>query len=280
MVDGVLPMGADNKTVARSLMFYDWEKPIAGDWLDVVENFFSKFDVSIQEGSGHAANKNSHGSYKRVKKRLKSFLSDYNDSFSIRLRGTPLLDPLSSHYPTDVQFCLSVDFTGQKKGMISVIDSLVGSCDVLVASIAEDLFSFTGPTYGGAWDFPIASGPGEYLAFVNVRPRGMKANHNKEYAERIIRFRNNTRHRKLRVADGYFREIYPINFLRSSHLNMPFQDEALSRFMETCGHLSEVDYMKNLFRWDIAPGRLDEIRRSLETSGLILSSACEPMLIH
>lgn len=111
-------------------------------------------------------------------------------------------------------------------------------------------------------------------------PVGVSWNSNREYADRITRWRDNRQLKKLTTRAGYFREIYPINFVLDTHLAMPFRGGMLSEFMQANGTLRPLDMHDEIFRWDVPDPIIPHVRGSLEESGLILSSNAPPLIIN
>ena len=172
---------------------------------------------------------------------------------------------------------MGIVHAGQKIGSLAVDESQVTRFHVLADRAAPIIFSVLGSAYGGCWDFPLSYGAGGYVATLVTVPRGVGVMANEEYGARLNRWRDNIWHKKLRARQGYFREVYPINFLVENHLNASFQGAPLSKFMEATGTLRRCEFSEEMFRWDVSESNLGEVRMALEPSGLVLSSAAEPV---
>ena len=281
MIQGVLPDTFGLDSLARCLMIYDWERPIDRSWLDAFEAPFAEFGAVPVEGTGHLEKKKSHGAYKRVRKKLAEFLENAEEKqdFSVRIRSEET-DPNDGFCPSDVVVSFGLSDSSRKAACVAVRESLVSGPDELIERVERAIFDKCGAFYGGAFDFPAAFGPDAYLVSLGAIPKGHKWNSNREYSARITRWRKNTLNRKLRPSRGYFREIYPINFVLETHLNMPFRDAPLSKFMEATGALRPFEFNEKMYRWDVPDEHLNEVREALEPSGLVLSSETEPLQIN
>ena len=274
----VLPEDWDGSGgMARCLTFYDWEREIGPQWLDLVEEIFTEFEVTPYEGTGNLGEAHSHGRYKRVRKRLRSFLeADEGQRRDFRIQGEPYLKT-EAFFPSDMGVVWAIRDFGERKGAIAVRGTRVESCEALVGSVGEKLFRNIGAAYGAAFDFPTLYGPDAYLSSVGAIPRGTSSRENRNYTARLTRWRDNIWHLGLRASQGFMREVYPINFLLEAHLGMPFQGRPLSEFMEKVGDLRPSDFHAGMYRWDVPIERLDVVRQELEPSGLILSSPTPPL---
>ena len=262
-------------------MVFDWERQVESSWLDVFEFLFSEFDLEPAEGTGNLGKRQSHGAYKRVRRKLAEFLGEAEEaeSFSIRIRSEAT-HPRDGFFPSDALVSFGVSSGPRKAACFAVREGLVSAPDELVQRIGPPVLSKFGAFYGGAWDFPAAFGPDAYLVSLGAVPKGHLSTSNADYFARITQWRKNVLNRKLRPASGYFREVYPINFLLETHLNMPFRDEPLSGFMTETGTLRSCDFNEQMYRWDVPKERLEEVQGALESSGLILSSEVEPLRIN
>ena len=281
MIRGILPDTCGLESMARCLMVFDWECPIDSSWLDAFEAPFAEFGAVPVEGTGHLEKRKTHGAYERVRKKFAEFLEDAEEKqdFSVRIRSEET-DPNDGSCPSDVIVSFGVSSPARKAACVAVRESLVSDPDELIERVGRTIFDKCGPFYGGAFDFPAAFGPDAYLASLRAIPKGHKWNSNRDYSARITRWRKSILNRKLRPSRGYFREIYPINFLLETHLNMPFRDAPLSKFMEVTGALRPFEFNEKMHRWDVPEKQLKEVREALEPSGLVLSSEAEPLQIN
>lgn len=279
MIEGILPQTYGRDEQAHCLMMFEWTKPINSSIQKFVENSFSKFNSFPMVGTGHNKNANSHGSYNRVKKRLYGFLDDKDESekFDIRIRDK---NPESTNgfFPCNVEFVANNSDTHPKQAQISVSETVLGNPVDIVDLLMEDLLNEFGVFCGGCWSFPSHYGPASYLSSIEAIPQGEAWGKNKPYAERITRWRNNVWRKNFNPSSGYFREIYPTNFLLPSHLKMPFRNKTLSSYLDSHGQISTVVNSNKMFRWDLTNDELDNVRHDLEDSGLILSSETQPII--
>ncbi len=278
MMDGVVPDTFGLDRLASCLMVYDWHEPIGSNALDRLEACFNTFGQPPLVGTGHLDDKKSHGAFRRVRKRLAEFLDEYQESCSLGVKlECDLIDERKSSFATMISASIGASRSGERSASIAVDESHVSGPNDLVDAIASTVFEVTGPCYGGAFRFPVMFGPDGYRVSVGMAPRGVHAMANRAYMARITRWRDNLLHRKLRPSSGFFREVYPINFLLSAHLNMPFRDTQLSEFMQANGTLSHCGLQGGMYRWDVPEESLDDVREALEPSGLILSSPAKPL---
>lgn len=263
---------------ARCFMFYDWEKPIGPEWLDLATEIFSEFGQTISQGTGNLGDKHSHGQFSRVRKKLVGFLDDVkknpNSHFDIRLRSSAHTQT-DDFFPCDLEMVLAAQDSRCKDGAIAVRETLVRGCASLVERIAPKVSHATGVAYAHVFDFPTLFGPASYLASIGAIPRGMSSLINKEYRARITRWRDN-RWKGFLTNQGYLREVYPINYVLDAHLSMPFRNRPLSEYMKSVGDLKVTEYHDKIYSWTVPADRLDRVRIELEPSGLILSSPTTP----
>ena len=281
MVKGVLPDTYGLDAQARFLMIHELEHRVDATWMNLFEDVFAELGAPPFEGTGFLGEKKSHGSYRRVRKKLGEFLdsSTSGDNFGVRIRSESKY-PEEGFFPSDLGIFLGQSNIRPTYIGIAARPPFVHNVDALIEKIGKARFEVFGTFYGGAWDFPTAFDPEGYLVSVGAIPKGHKWGSNREYSERLTRWEDNIWRRKLRASRGYFREIYPINFLLETHLNMPFRDEPLSKFMEATGALRPFEFNEKMYRWDVPDETLNEVREALEPSGLILSSDVEPLQIN
>lgn len=281
MPKGILPETYGLDALAQCLMVFDWEYQAEASWLESIEDVFSELDQSPAEGTGHLGDAKSHGKYRRVRKRLGEFLAagGKGQNFSIRVRSDET-HRQDGFLPSNLSISCNAANTSGKSAGVALRAEIIDDLKEFVRRIETPVFKCFGAFYGGAWAFPAAFGPDSYLVSLSTIPKGHKFDSNNDYSARITRWRDNIWHRKVRPSRGYFREVYPINFLLETHLNMPFRDEPLSTFMKETGVLRPCELNKKMHRWDVPPERLKEVRETLEPSGLILSSEAEPLYIN
>jgi hypothetical protein len=265
--------------IAYCLMFYDWEKPVGSAWLNFAMNTFAEFGQTIQQGTGNLDAQHSHGGYARVKKKISGFFDENRQNigrdFDIRLRG-PINFEADAFFPCEIELVLGITKLGYKSGILAVRETLAGSCESLIGRVGQSLFAKTGVAYAGAFEFPTMFGPSFYECSMGAIPHRMSSQINETYGHRIARFSQN-RYKGFLTKDGYLREVYPINFLMDTHLEMPFKGASFHEFAQRVGKLEKAYGVQAIYRWDVPLENLDEVRQALEPSGLILSSTYPPM---
>jgi len=281
MIKGVSPDTYGLDAQARFLMIHECENRVDATWMNCFEEIFAKLGRPPFEGTGFLGERRSHGSYRRVRKKLCEFLDNSisGENFGVRI-CSEVKYPEEGFFTSELGVFLGRSNIRPIYVGIAARPALIDSIDALVEKIGKGCFQVFGAFYGGAWNFPTAFAPDLYLISVDAIPRGHKWGSNREYSARITRWETNIWHRKLRASSGYFREVYPINFLLDTHLNMPFRDQPLSKFMEATGVLQPFKYNKKMYRWDVPDENLNAVREALEPSGLILSSDAEPLRIN
>ena len=274
---GITPEIDNGGPRLRCLMFYEWEVPFDERCLFLSEMLLSEFGSMPVEGTGSLGKKEAHGAYKKVRTRLAGFLTGAGtDAPSIRVRSAPrVAEP--DFFPSALEASMGIVHAGQKIGLFAVDEQEIANIHALANRAAPIVFGVLGAAYGGCWDFPAEYGAGGYVATVITVPRGVNVMANEEYGARLNRWRDNIWHRKLRARQGYFREIYPINFLLDAHLGRSFRGARLSKFMEATGTLRPCAFNEKMYQWDVPDETIGEVRIALEPSGLVLSSPAEPL---
>lgn len=271
----VLPEDWDGTgEIVRCFTLYDWQREFSPERLDVAESIFAEFRVTAYEATARRGEDKSSGRYRRIRKRLVQFLDTANGQhrpdFLIQSQPTTKAE---AFFPCDLEMAWAVTLAHRKQLMVAVLATHAASCGDVITRIGQSLFELTGAAYGAAFDFPARYGPTFYLSSLSTIPRGTSSVANEHYTDRLTRWRANWPH----ASQGYFREIYPINFVLDGHLRMPFEGQPLSDFMDNVGDLHPSQYAEGMYRWDVPPDRLETVRHELEHSGLILSSATPPL---
>lgn len=264
-----------NSDVAYCLTFYDWSNLVGTEWIEIAKNIFSEFGENIYEGTGNLGSQHTHGQFNRVQKKLVSFLDKLKNSnnefnFDVRLLSEKYKEN-DAFFPGNIEIVIGVKSSGKKNGLIAIRENKIGSLDQMVEKIGNIVFESTGATYAGLFEFPTLFGPDCYLSGVSSIPSGMSSLINETYSTRITQWRDNC-WAGFSPKQGYFREIYPINFLFESHITATFNNKPLVHYMEKFGILSKSNF-NNMYRWDIPEKNLDQVRIDLEKSGLILSAS-------
>ena len=268
----------------RCLIFHEWETPLDARFLSLAETLLSGFGSTAVEGSAtltddRGEEKDVHGDYRKVRRKLARFLAEPGDaSPTVQIWGAPrIADSGFFRFAYDIGAGVAHD--GQTYGWFAAHETQVSHFRVLADRAAPMVFGALGSGYGGCFDFPARYGVAGYVATVVTVPRGVSVMANEAYADRLQRWRENIWHRGLRARQGYLREVYPVNFLLEAHLRMPFRGAPLARFMEAEGRLEPCAFNAAMYRWDVPEENLGAVRMALEPSGLVLSSAAEPLRV-
>lgn len=275
MIKGIFPETIDNGPKAICVMLYDWENQLGIELLNVIEKIFLNFGLVPYEGSGSLADKRSHGRYNRVRKKLATFLEETSDETEfrdIRILSDNIYDIEEPFCPSKLGVVWSSGTRKNKAACIYVREDAIPDSKSFIQYIERNVFTLTGRFYGGVWSFPTAFGPESYLSAIMASSKRLDGKSNHEYKQRITKWRDNTR-KGLWPRLGYFREIYPINYITINHINSLFLGKPLSSFMEVNGELKKCDFNNDMYRWDIPENNLDHVRNALEDSGLVLSSS-------
>ncbi len=267
----IIPSADDDAESTHCIMFYEYNNDVTADWLETAESFFTLFKLSPAKANGHVGKKKSSGSYFRIKEKLKNFLILSSEDYELDIR----ID--SKHiYKDEKFFPCKMRYSRQKihlrQGVIAVRSSSSDSLDNFISVIAEPLFNSIGISYAHAFDFPACYGPDYYLASVGTVLSRDSLSKNENYKKRLTNWRDNIWHKKKKPSQGFFREIYPINFLLQAHLDRDFQGRPLEDYMKKVGTLERCDFNPEVFRWDVSEDVIDSVRQALEPSGLVLSA--------
>jgi len=277
-LSGIVPKLDGYRRVARCLMLYDWKADVGPEWLELVERSFRRVQLEPVEATATSGDQKSHGSYKRLRKRLAEFLSQLSAGTAhpnIIVSAGSMADG-EAFFPFRASIVLNSIHPALVSVMVAMDETLVSSCEELLAMCGEEVFAILGPAYGCAWNFPCVLGPSFYLASVIARPAGVEPAELDRYGERLTRWRDR-RWAGHRPTFGYLREVYPINFVLERHLSVPFSGHALTSLMQTTGRVSSVRGVNGLFKWEVSADRLCDTRVQLENSGLVLSAVREPI---
>ena len=258
---------------AHCFMFYEHHRDLCTDWLDAVTQIFSLFGLEPSHVLATGPKKKINGGYSRVRKRLSAFVQEHSrsDDFDVQIDSRRRHE-YEDFLPCDLRLAWNNSTADIAAGMVSVRSERAGGLADMADRVAPIVYGQIGPAYANAFDFPAIYGPGYYLSSVGTFLRGQSTLANEEYNARMTRWRDRVWHDGKRPSQGYFREIYPINFLFETQLSSSFRGRNLSDYMLEHGSLERCEFDAGIFRWDIEPGTLHVVRRDLETSGLVLSS--------
>ena len=254
-------------------MFYDFEHKITPDWLDMAENLFQIFGYEPSFAIGNFNKKHSDGSYKRIRKRLLSFLTEAEEGDSMDMRLDSIHDvPEEGFFPCQMHIVWVNHLGGIRDGEVSLRMSAKDDLYKFIDIVAPVIFKKVGKAYGSAFIFPAIYGPDAYHATMSSIPKGGGPNDNPEYSARLMNWCYNNLIKNKRPSQGFFREIYPINFVLQAHLDRDFQGRPLEHYMKKVGTLERCDFNPDIFRWDVSEDVIDSVREALEPSGLVLSA--------
>jgi len=281
MIKGLYPETFKLDRLAHCMMIYAWDSSSSFSFQHYIEELFSLFDMSPDQGTGSNETTNTHGSYKRVRKKLYTLVDMENnrERFDFRVR-TSDQNIKQGFFPSNLEFVANKSNIHPKQAQFAIKDGVVNSCEKMIEKVLEITLREFGAFCGGCWSFPAEFGPAEYLSSVGSLPQGIKWGSNEYYVQRITRWKNNIWRNGYTPEKGYFREIYPINFLFQAHLDMPFRNKSLSAYLERHGVITALDTSKKMFRWDLNDEELMGVRIDLEDSGLILSADIKPLAIN
>lgn len=262
----VSPVPPGSAPAAYCLAFYDWGQKLNDQWLDRIEAVFATCGLTPWEGTGNTDDGGrTHGKYSRVRKKLRSFLS--KEGPDIRVQSPTTNE--DSFFPCELTFVLHTKASGMPEGMIAIRSSSAQSLRAFVEQMESAVFGSTGPAYATGFEFPAKYGPDAYLSSISAMPKGV-AGVSQVYEERITQWRDNTDD-GFRPRDGFLREVYEINFLTDTHLVQQLGAETLEGFIRRHGVVTPGP-TNGVTRWDVPSKSLDQVRRELEPTGLVLSS--------
>lgn len=269
----LLPERASDFETAHCLMFYEYAEPFSADWIEAVELLFAQFGEQAAIVTSRIGGKPVRGGYKRAKGRLARALenaSSRNDP-DIRI-DSEHITPDDAFFPCRMRVTFSTSIGKIRQGVIAVRTTPRLNLSRMVDIVAPVLFSMIGRAYAHAFDFPAAYGPDFYLSSVGAVLRGESGHANRGYNKRITQWRDRTWHEQKEPSQGYLREVYPINFLLAEQLQAWVFEKRLGEYATSVGELHKCNFCDNLYRWEIDHSELDDVRRYLEHSGLILSA--------
>jgi len=273
MIKNIFPENIDN-TTAVSFLICNWTNKLDGELLYIIESIFKYFGLRLYEGNGSCDDKTSRGKYNRIRKKFSEFLLSTASFIDLKLVSEPTYQ--DDFFPSKLLTAFSLDVETLNHGVVSIREVEASlDCQTIVEFYEGYLKKF-GLFYGGVFLFPAKYGPDYYLSSVNTMPKGIKWGSNTEYVQRLNNWKENTVIKKIDPLDGYFREIYPYNFVVESHLKKRFEGRAIRDFMEEYGTLIQLDRNAPQYLWSIECSKLEKVSEALESSGLVLSSNTKP----
>lgn len=257
----------EDQNACVSFMFYDAEKEVNGNWVDWLETIFLKFNSEPDSIIFQQGGKTKRGKYINLRE---SFLSSTkNNEVDFQIRSVKK-DSLSDFFPSAVSISINASGPGKAQGAISLTEELVPNISDFSSSIASELFSLAGSFYGHSSRFPIILGPDSYAAGVGAIPKGWSFASTRPYTNRLTNWRKKTN--QLDSIPGSFREVFPINFLKKSHLEAKISGRPAKLIFEKFGSIIEVSPTGDQYMWLVESVKLKLLRNILEKEGLILSS--------
>ena len=209
-----------NGQQAMCFMFYNFENRIGTEWLEVAESLFQKFGYEPSFAIGNLKKKHSVGSYKKIRKRLLDFLSEDKKSEAMDMQIDSIHDlPEDGFFPCHMRLIWENRQKDMKQGQVALRITNNDNLCVFVNVVAPIIFNKLGKAYASAFIFPAIYGPDAYLLGVSSILEVGTSNDNPEYSSRLRHWRRNTWGGDKRPSQGFFREIYPINFLLQAHLD-------------------------------------------------------------
>lgn len=265
-------------TKVTCVMIVDWEESLGDFLLPKIEALFQSYDLLPFEGTGNLDNKSSHGSYKRVKKRLALFLQNGHSSknvHDIRILSEKKYEGNLPFCPSAMGVAWASGGRKDRQAIFFIRNEILENKENFIRDVEENICRHAGTFYGAVFELQAALGPPAYLASLIAIDFRSNQQPSTQYKERITRWRDNISG-GIHPRSGFFREIYPINYVTESHLEKAFNGAPLKKFMEANGTLRRTNFNTQMYRWDIEEAKLKIARESLENSGLVLSSTVYP----
>jgi hypothetical protein len=273
MINGVMPKTFGRDAIAHCVTLYDWDGTVNESWIEMSEKIFDALGTVPAEGTGNVHKKHTHGSYSRIKKRLRTFLEQAPEcgEFDVRIRSA-IISSAYEASPSEYEIVFSGSERTRKKMCVAARHGNITSLDHLISLIGEIILGYTGVCYGAAFDFPAEFSPSCYLSSIGFLYKGIPWGANQAYTDRITRWSKRAMRGDLSPRTGYFREVYEINLLNDAHLNASFRDSLFRDFAKSVGVIQPLPYCNGMYRWDVPRGKLQEVQEVMESSGLVLSS--------
>lgn len=257
---------------ALSFMFYDTDQRLGEHWIEWIDKMFGRFDETPSQSIFNAPSGTRRGSYKRQKKALVSALrnTEISGNFDVRVRSSKPTNDLG-FFPSSMEVILSSRGGLLTRGSVSVLakHTSLGLYETAV-SIGSSLHEVSGTFYGHASYFPAVLGPEQYLANVGSIPKGWSFESTRAFTKRITNWRNNFV--QLDSIGNGFREVFPVNFLKRSHLEKKIAGKSAVLWLQRFGTVEQLAETPDLIVWNLSQKRIRPARTELEKLGLILSA--------
>lgn len=257
---------ASESQACVSFMFYDSEKEISQKWIEWLERFFAQFSLTPDTLILHQEGKTKTGKYYRQRGALLKALEESSIDFQVRSK---VIDASTGFFPSEISVSINTSGPGKAQGVVSVRQDLVPNSLKFSRNLALELLPLTGLFYGHCSSFPIILGPDAYAAGLGTIPKGWSFASTKSYTERLTTWRK--RIQILESGEKFFREIFPINFLKESHFTQIISEKPSRLFFESYGSVVELSPDSKQFMWVVDIEKLKELRKVMESEGLILS---------
>ncbi len=273
MNKGQFPEYEDRLSSAVCFSIYDWGSARYPNLILMIEAFFDRYGCKPKFATGSLDDIDFHGSYSRNKKKIASFNYAAEKSEFTDLRVLSEEEQIDGCTINKCGFLFRVSVDGRKEAMFYIHEKLISSveCELkFMEDITLDCLKFR---YGAAFTFPFEYGPEQYLSGINLIPRGESFNSNRPYKKRLETWRQNYKDKSFMMHEGYFREIYPVNYFTSKHYQNKVFGNDLFKLTRDFGVLDIVtqDDEGKLFKWTLNEGDLRKVRPVAESLGIILS---------
>jgi len=268
-----LPDCEQNHRIVHSLMFYGLVKPLNERWIEIIESFFEQHGQSPDQLIVNSDTIQGNGGYRRVKNKLTAALIEASQEKEIDLRVRSQECVMDDGFmPCDIEVAISTNKSGVTQGVFSVDSCLAPNLNQFAKLLAMNIENLGGQFYGHASKFPALYGPESYLACVGTIPRGHNFMETRAHTKRITSWRENIRSKSTDPKNGFFREIYPINFLTQQHLEKTINNMSASHFFKKYGILEELRRNTDMFVWSLKERGRKKAALVLKKEGLVLSS--------
>ena len=270
-------MLGDDELVCFSLMFYDITNKLGPEWVDLIERLFRIYGCDPINIILHGARKRK-GSFKRIRSHLIEDLEAARSGEAVHFRiGSAPTEDGVSFFASDISVSINTSGPGCAQGVFSVRERCDRNFEDFVDYLVPKLVPLTGMFYGYASKFPAILGPGAYAASLGTIPKGWSFTSTRSYTKRITTWRDNIRDR--RGLNGFFREVYPVNFLTRAHLDQEISGKLASEIFEEFGSLKQLAGIGDMFVWWVPLNRIAVVREILENENLILSAYTRTSLL-
>ncbi len=252
-------------------MFYELERPLNPDWYDLVLEFFEDHGQRPNNVIVESDGPNGKGVFSRVRKKIPEALEIAEDGkmARVQVRGKAVFGE-ELVFPSVIGVYIGQSGHGRTEGVFSSASKDVSSLIEFSLKMAERINSLGGAFYGHASWFPAAMGPDAYLVGMGSLPKGMPYMALKNYSARLTNWREEVLSRNR--LGCFYREVFPINFLTTDHMESRIGDKAAEGFLLSYGEIRRLDSEVGQFVWTVPKENIIAARKELEYWGLILSA--------